>query len=207
MHDVLPLAATHAHFLPPVLQRGGRREELLRGPLLYAFVHVAVTLLCWRTSPGGVLALSVLCGGDGLAEVVGRSCKDAADAWRKNRAAGRKRRGSSDADTTSLARNLVNVLAQPLPYNSSKTVGGSLACWLGGAAVALPLLLHFQGRGLLPAASAAAAALPTGWNLVQGTLVCAAAGAAMESLPLIGEYDNLTVTLAVAVCSRICFGF
>lgn len=49
------------------LQRAGRREELLRGPLYYAIAHVAVTLALWRGSPAGVLALAMLCGGDGLA--------------------------------------------------------------------------------------------------------------------------------------------
>lgn len=52
------------HSLP---QRTGRREELLRGPLYYAIAHVAVTLALWRGSPAGVLALAMLCGGDGLA--------------------------------------------------------------------------------------------------------------------------------------------
>lgn len=51
------------------MQRSGRREELLRGPLLYAAVHVAATLIWWRHSPCGVLALAILCAGDGLAEV------------------------------------------------------------------------------------------------------------------------------------------
>jgi phytol kinase len=52
--------------------RSGRREELLRGPLLYGLVHAALAVACWRT-PAAVLTVAVLCGGNGAAEVVGRS--------------------------------------------------------------------------------------------------------------------------------------
>lgn len=43
----------------------------MQGPLIYAVVHVAGTLLFWRTSPVALIALAVLCGGDGAAEPVG----------------------------------------------------------------------------------------------------------------------------------------
>lgn len=48
------------------------RQELLRGPLLYIAIVVSVTLLFWRESPIGLLALCLMCGGDGLADIVGR---------------------------------------------------------------------------------------------------------------------------------------
>jgi len=48
------------------------RREILRGPLYYGLIFVACTLLFWRTSPVGVLALMLMCGGDGLADLVGR---------------------------------------------------------------------------------------------------------------------------------------
>ncbi len=48
------------------------RQELLRGPLLYIGVVTAVTLLFWRESPVGLMVLSLMCGGDGLADIVGR---------------------------------------------------------------------------------------------------------------------------------------
>lgn len=50
----------------------GKKEELLTGPLVYGLLHVAVTLYFWRSSPVGIIALAVLCVGDGLAEIVGR---------------------------------------------------------------------------------------------------------------------------------------
>ncbi len=54
------------------MQRSKRRQELLKGPLLYGVVIVASTLWFWRDAPAGVMGLAVLCMGDGLAEVVGR---------------------------------------------------------------------------------------------------------------------------------------
>lgn len=48
------------------------RQELLRGPLLYITIVVSVTLLFWRESPIGLLVLCLMCGGDGLAHIVGR---------------------------------------------------------------------------------------------------------------------------------------
>jgi phytol kinase len=47
-------------------------QEILRGPLLYGLAFIACTILFWRDSPVGILALMVLCGGDGLADIVGR---------------------------------------------------------------------------------------------------------------------------------------
>jgi dolichol kinase len=184
-------------------QRSGRREELLRGPLLYAAVHVAVTLLCWRHSPGGILALSVLCGGDGLAEVVGRGCSAAAaaDAPPGQHATGRK-----GPRRSSWQRRLLQAGATPLPWNRGKTMAGSIACWLGGAAAALPLLAHFQRSSMFAAPGTALG----GWHVLRGVLLCSAVGAAAESVPLGGAeagLDNVTITVAVALCSRLCFGF
>ena len=54
------------------MSRSGNPRELLRGPLMYGIVFVAVTLVFWTGSPVGVILLMLLCGGDGLADVVGR---------------------------------------------------------------------------------------------------------------------------------------
>jgi len=54
------------------MSRTGDPRELLRGPLMYGIVFVAVTLIFWTGSPVGVVLLMLLCGGDGLADVVGR---------------------------------------------------------------------------------------------------------------------------------------
>ena len=54
------------------MSRTGDRREILRGPLYYGIVFVVCTLAFWRTSPVGILALMLMCGGDGLADLVGR---------------------------------------------------------------------------------------------------------------------------------------
>jgi len=54
------------------VSREGSPKELLRGPLFYTTVMVACTAIFWRTSVPGVAALSLMCGGDGLADIVGR---------------------------------------------------------------------------------------------------------------------------------------
>ncbi|THU59172.1 hypothetical protein C4D60_Mb03t22190 [Musa balbisiana] len=52
--------------------REGRPEELLRGPLYYVIVLLLCTLVFWRESPVGVVSLTMMSGGDGFADIVGR---------------------------------------------------------------------------------------------------------------------------------------
>ncbi len=54
------------------MSRTGDRREILRGPLLYGIVFVALTLFYWKDSPIGMIALMLMCGGDGLADILGR---------------------------------------------------------------------------------------------------------------------------------------
>lgn len=54
------------------MSRSGDRGEILRGPLFYGIVFVVLTLLFWRDNPAGMTALMLLCGGDGLADVIGK---------------------------------------------------------------------------------------------------------------------------------------
>jgi len=54
------------------MTRHGDRREILLGPLFYGIVFVVCTLVFWRANPVGIVALMILCGGDGLADVVGR---------------------------------------------------------------------------------------------------------------------------------------
>ena len=54
------------------MTRTGDAREILRGPLYYGLVFVVCTVLFWRDSPVGILALMLMCGGDGLADVIGR---------------------------------------------------------------------------------------------------------------------------------------
>jgi len=54
------------------VSREGDPRELLRGPLYYVVVLIFSTILFWRDSPVGVMALAMMCGGDGIADIVGR---------------------------------------------------------------------------------------------------------------------------------------
>ena len=54
------------------MSRTGDRREILRGPLYYGIAFVLCTLLFWSTHPAGILALMLMCGGDGLADLIGR---------------------------------------------------------------------------------------------------------------------------------------
>ena len=54
------------------MSRSGDRREILHGPLYYGIVFVVLTILYWRNSPIGIVALMLVCGGDGLADIFGR---------------------------------------------------------------------------------------------------------------------------------------
>ena len=47
------------------ISREGDKSELLRGPLYYVVVMVFATIAFWRASPVGIVAISLMCGGDG----------------------------------------------------------------------------------------------------------------------------------------------
>lgn len=63
------------------ISRGGDAKELLRGPLYYAVVLTLLTCIYWRSSPCGILTISLLCGGDGLADILGRALKGPKLPW------------------------------------------------------------------------------------------------------------------------------
>ena len=54
------------------MTRTGNPREILRGPLFYGIVFVVLTVLYWKDSPIGITALMMMCGGDGVADIVGR---------------------------------------------------------------------------------------------------------------------------------------
>jgi phytol kinase len=54
------------------MSRTGDPREILRGPLYYGIMFVLLTVIFWKDSPVGMTALMILCGGDGIADLVGR---------------------------------------------------------------------------------------------------------------------------------------
>jgi phytol kinase len=63
------------------MSRTGDHREILRGPLFYGIMFVAITLIYWKDSFIGIPALMMMCGGDGIADIVGRRVKSAKLPW------------------------------------------------------------------------------------------------------------------------------
>ncbi|KAG2432627.1 hypothetical protein HXX76_008967 [Chlamydomonas incerta] len=144
------------------VSRSGDRTELLKGPLFYVVTLVAATVLCWRDNPAGLIAVSMMCGGDGLADIVGR----------------RLGRGN------------------PLPYNTQKSVAGSVAMLVGGYGMAYGLISLFCGLGFFTCYPPA--------TLFGCLGAIAAAATVVESLP-INKWvdDNVSVPVVAAALSLV----
>jgi len=67
------------------MSRTGDPKEILRGPLYYGIMFVVLTLVYWKDSPIGIIALMMLCGGDGIADIVGRRFVSAKIPWSKDK--------------------------------------------------------------------------------------------------------------------------
>lgn len=67
------------------MSRTGDRREILRGPLFYGVIFVIVTILYWYDSPVGIIALMLMCGGDGLADIFGRRFGHQKLPWNKGK--------------------------------------------------------------------------------------------------------------------------
>jgi phytol kinase len=63
------------------MSRTGDRREILRGPLFYGIMFVAITILYWKDSLIGIPALMMMCGGDGIADIVGRRIRSPKLPW------------------------------------------------------------------------------------------------------------------------------
>lgn len=63
------------------MTRTGNPREILRGPLFYGIVFVLLTVLYWKDSPIGITALMMMCGGDGVADIVGRRVRSPKLFW------------------------------------------------------------------------------------------------------------------------------
>lgn len=63
------------------MSRSGDPREILKGPLYYGIVFVILTIAYWYDSPIGITALMMLCGGDGLADVVGKRLQSQSIPW------------------------------------------------------------------------------------------------------------------------------
>lgn len=67
------------------MTRTGDRRELLRGPLFYGMMFVALTLIYWKDSLIGIPALMIMCGGDGIADILGRRINSPRLPWSREK--------------------------------------------------------------------------------------------------------------------------
>jgi phytol kinase len=67
------------------MSRNGDRREILRGPLFYGIAFVTLTLIFWRDTPIGITALLLMCGGDGIADIVGRRISSPKLPWSREK--------------------------------------------------------------------------------------------------------------------------
>lgn len=63
------------------VSRAGDKGELLKGPLCYVIALITMTVVFWRNNPAGLIAISMMCGGDGVADIVGRRWGTAKLPW------------------------------------------------------------------------------------------------------------------------------
>ena len=75
------LGIMHDEAAVQAMSRTGDRREILRGPLYYGLIFVLLTIIYWKNSPIGIVALMLMCGGDGLADIVGRRFGRIAIPW------------------------------------------------------------------------------------------------------------------------------
>jgi phytol kinase len=67
------------------MSRSGDRREVLRGPLYYGIIFVLLTIFYWKFTPIGIIALMLMCGGDGLADIFGRKWGTRKLFWNKGK--------------------------------------------------------------------------------------------------------------------------
>lgn len=67
------------------MTRTGNPREILRGPLFYGIMFVVLMVIYWKDSPIGITALMMMCGGDGIADVIGRRVRSPKLAWSREK--------------------------------------------------------------------------------------------------------------------------
>lgn len=67
------------------MSRTGDNREILRGPLYYGIMFVVLTIVFWRESPVGIVALMMMCGGDGIADIFGRRIQSPKLPWSREK--------------------------------------------------------------------------------------------------------------------------
>ena len=139
------------------MSRSGNQKELLKGPLFYGIIFVILTVFFWK-SPLAIVPLMILCGGDGVAELVGSRVRSMAIPWKKK-----------------------------------KTLVGSLAMVFGGAILSLIIMAVYKLSGTFNGNID---------QLILPVQIISLGAALVESVSP-SDFDNLTVTAAALLLTRI----
>jgi phytol kinase len=67
------------------MSRTGNPREILKGPLFYGVAFITLTILFWKDNPIGIIGLIMLCGGDGMADLIGRKYGRVKLPWSKSK--------------------------------------------------------------------------------------------------------------------------
>jgi phytol kinase len=153
--------------LAQAVSRSGDSKEALGGPFIYVCM-LAMSILCfWTDTPHGIIAMSTLAAGDGMADLIGR------------------RYGSTN----------------PWPYNTKKSIVGSLAFVVASSITSVSLILWIQytqsGLGTL-------ASQYTTIEVAINVVLISIIAAIVETIPWLGD-DNYTVPISAAIVSMILF--
>lgn len=66
------------------MARTGGKNELLKGPFFYGIVFVLLTVIFWKTE-NAIIPLMILCGGDGLADLIGSKYGSISIPWNRKK--------------------------------------------------------------------------------------------------------------------------
>lgn len=154
--------------LAQAVSRSGDSKEALGGPFIYVMM-LAMSIMCfWTDAPHGIVAMSTLAAGDGMADLVGR------------------RYGANTARW---------------PYNTKKSIVGSLAFVVASTITAFTLILWIQytHSGLLTLS-----AQYTTSEIAINVALISIVAAIVETIPWLGD-DNYTVPISAAIVSLVLF--
>ena len=121
------------------MSRSGDRREILRGPLYYGIAFVALTLVFWKSSPTGIVALMLMCGGDGIADLVGRHIASPKLPWSREKSVAGSLGVFLGGFVTAVAILAVYVAAGVFPGGLAQTLlPVALVCLAGTVVESLP---------------------------------------------------------------------
>ncbi|KZV57686.1 putative phytol kinase 3, chloroplastic-like [Dorcoceras hygrometricum] len=154
------------------MSRFGDHRELIKGPLYYASTITWASLKYWRTSPIAIASICNLCAGDAHNQVLNSIYKVL----------------NSFTSILGMADIVGRHFgSQKLPYNSNKTILGTVAMATSGFLASIGFMFYFSSFGYIQESP----------KMILGFLIVSLVSALVESHPLSTKVDdNLTVPLA-----------